>query len=271
MKNTDSVRSHLRQALPKQAYFFGSHVLNATQIIRTNGIRTYFQLYNPNPRKRPDVLSLKGFPYPIHYRPGTADVNTIVQNLIREEYGQLPPRYEATWIIDGGGYIGDASIFFLRRFPDCRILCLEPDVQNHAYAALNLYPYSDRVTLLNKGLWGYSTRFSISGSFLDVHLKECPVGDGDPCVEVVDIETLMEDYQIERIDILKLDVEGAEEHILQTNSKNWLRKVRAIVIEFHGQKIRQESIKFLNDNGFVGYQFRSLYYFFTKSAFGTTK
>jgi len=54
---------------------------------------------------------------------------------------------------------------------------------------------------------------------------------------------------IVKVDILKLDVEGAEMEILRT-SKGFLKNIKKIVVEWHTEKLRDEVKKFLKDNDF---------------------
>lgn len=57
------------------------------------------------------------------------------------------------------------------------------------------------------------------------------------------------DNHIANIDILKLDVEGAEMSILK-NSKDLLPNIKKIVVEYHTPKLKQEIKKFLQVNKF---------------------
>lgn len=260
MKKQESVRSILRSIIPKRLYIWGADVLNITHIIRTNGIGTYLQLYSTKSSQRNyATVHLKNIPYPISFRPSTPDVNTIIQNLIRQEYGQFPEGFEASLIIDGGGYIGDVSIYFLNHFQNCRVLMVEPDQENFKLAQENLAHYSDRVFLIPGGLWSHKTEMYVMGSYVDSRLTN-DTSSGTTKISVIDIPTLMQDYGITHIDILKLDVEGAEEEILCVNNE-WLTKVKAVVVEFHGEEIKRKCVQSLQNYGFKGLKYRSLHYF----------
>jgi len=81
-------------------------------------------------------------------------------------------------------------------------------------------------------------------------------------VECIDIETIMEDYDIHRLDIVKLDIEGAERGVITRNSTNWLKATKIIIVEFHEIDIQKQCSNFLQTKGFYGYKYRTLYYFF---------
>jgi len=73
--------------------------------------------------------------FPIFVRPGTADVGSIIDNVFREEYGQLPKGFVPRTILDAGAYVGDRAAYFLSRFEQARAIALEPNPESHALAS----------------------------------------------------------------------------------------------------------------------------------------
>jgi hypothetical protein len=66
----------------------------------------------------------------------------------------------------------------------------------------------------------------------------------------------MRDHQLESIDILKIDIEGAEKEVF-ADSTAWLGRVRAIIIELHDRLKPGCSRSFYNgSNGFDHEQYR---------------
>ena len=63
------------------------------------------------------------------------------------------------------------------------------------------------------------------------------------------LSDLCKKLKINKIDILKLDVEGGELDIIKS-SKNFLPNIKKIVIEWHGIKLRNGCKTFLQKNGF---------------------
>jgi len=47
----------------------------------------------------------------------------------------------------------------------------------------------------------------------------------------------MQQRNWETIDILKLDIEGAEKNVFEKNFEKWLPKVKILIIEFHDRMI----------------------------------
>jgi len=63
-------------------------------------------------------------------------------------------------------------------------------------------------------------------------------GRGDDVIQapVYRLTTIMKLLGQETIDVLKMDVEGAEKYVFAENYQDWLGKVDAIVIEIHGHE-----------------------------------
>jgi FkbM family methyltransferase len=58
-------------------------------------------------------------------------------------------------VIDCGANVGYSSAYFLSRFPECNIICVEPDPSNFRSLEENMAPYKDRVKLINSGVWSH--------------------------------------------------------------------------------------------------------------------
>lgn len=234
--------------------------------MRSEGVHAYRALT----RKRPPLgkgyceVSLKGLERPVKFRPSTADSGTIVQSLIREEYGRVIRNPAPAFIIDAGAFIGDAALFFHKLFPHAKIVSLEPNEENHALAELNLNPYREKIVLLKAGLWSHPTNLMVVDDSTGSRVVECP----DPrraTTKCLDVSTLMRDYNIDSIDILKMDIEGAEEEVLGRNYEGWLPLTKQLIIEFHGEETQRDGLQTLKAYGFNVFRYRSLFYCYRRS------
>jgi FkbM family methyltransferase len=263
MKNKNIIRSVMRRIIPTKGYRFSSHLLNIFEVARKYGLKTLLELYYPkNNNSNFATVHFCDFNHPFFFRPGTTDADTIIQNIIREEYGHLPKGIEPNWIIDAGGYIGDVAVYFGNRFKSSRILSLEPDLDNFRVAVRNIKPYSNQITLLQKGLWSHTTVLELGGSLSGAKIEKVSKGEEKQKIKVTDINSLMREYSIDYLDILKMDIEGAEKEILLAGSDAWLTKTKALIVEFHDSEIRKTCCNLLNSYGFRGFRYRSLHYFF---------
>jgi FkbM family methyltransferase len=141
--------------------------------------------------------------------------------------------------VDAGANTGLASIFFSNKFPEARIIAIEPEASNYEMLKMNVAPYRNIITM-NAALWGKNEEINVVDPGLgkwgfmtiDNDNKEKVVGDMCHKVQGITIDKLMEDLGIERIDILKIDIEGAEKEVFEVSS-SWIDRVDAIIVELH--------------------------------------
>lgn len=168
---------------------------------------------------------------PLTLRGGTSDIPTFEQIFVWDDY-DLPVEVEPRFIIDGGANVGFASIYFANRYPDARIIAVEPDESNAEVLRRNtlLYP---NVSVIQAGIWYKATPLKIENPQDEkwlLRVKEAEAGDAT--VNAITIGEILERSGSDRIDILKLDIEGAE-HELFSYNPDWLDNVRLLIIETH--------------------------------------
>jgi FkbM family methyltransferase len=159
-----------------------------------------------------------------------------------EPGGEIFRRYEAITfadkvpvIVDGGANIGLAALYFARKFPSALILLIEPDRANMAIAKLNTAGLQN-VRYYECGLWSNSSTLvcvnpdSTSWSF---QFREALAEENRAGIPAKSIDDILADLPPGSCPfIIKLDVEGAEGHILSARS-NWLASRPIIMIEPH--------------------------------------
>jgi FkbM family methyltransferase len=192
--------------------------------------------------------------HPFAYRLTESDRNIVMQNIVRGECvgGRIPPK--AKFIVDGGGYIGDSASVFLSLYPDATCLVFEPS-SNSDLAARNLSPYGCRAVLKRVMLAREKGEFDMieagTGS------KAVPLTYGKGRFEVWTMDDALRESPTGTVDILKLDVEGAEYEILRPPTP-WLSSVCCLVIELHGVAAHRDIPGWLQAAGFSVERRRSL-------------
>jgi len=179
----------------------------------------------------------EGSPNPIWLRAGTTDIGTFVQIFIDEEYDlpyELGPNRPVA-IIDAGANIGLSSIWFASRFPGARIVAVEPERANYELLVKNVVELPN-VTPVNAAVWSHSGTLWIDDpgegtwGFRTREVDDAANGAGTtPCVTIAD---LISEHELGSVDLLKLDIEGAEKEVL-SSPEEWIGKIGAIVIELH--------------------------------------
>jgi len=238
-------------------YSGASSAYNSIEVARREGLgmaRTLNRLERAE-RGPAESLRLHNLEHPILVRPGTPDVTTIVNNIVREEYGKFAPPSAPLKMIDAGAYIGDSSAYFASKYPDLQIVALEPHPANHTIAKRNLEAYGERVMLLNMALGSTRETVMISGEH-----DGASVGGGGAPVEATTVPDLLQRAGWERVNILKMDIEGAEADVLGRTADAWLDRVDMLIIELHGPECERQVSETLGRNGFVVKPYRSLWY-----------
>ena len=117
-------------------------------------------LIERRPRERGSVFSVhpRLSMHPLFIRHGTSDLQVFDQIFVECEYRCLDDLTQVELIIDCGANVGYSSAYFLSRFPNSRIVAVEPDPENFEMLSRNLAPYGRRVNLVHAGIWSHATR-----------------------------------------------------------------------------------------------------------------
>lgn len=197
---------------------------------------------------------VRGLVHPIFIRPGTEDVSSVLNNIFREEYGQVSNDLAPRLIIDAGAYIGDTSAYFMSRFRAAQVIALEPNTESFQLASENLRPYGARVELLNVALCRDEGTVKIAG-----HSTGAGVSESGFEVQAVSMQSLMRERGLDSVDILKMDIEGSELEVLK-NSSDWLPKIKLLLLETHGTEIESAVLPVLARAGFLIRRVRNVWY-----------
>jgi FkbM family methyltransferase len=161
-------------------------------------------------------VNLPGYHHPLYFRPHTSDVQVIRQVFVQREYAAVEKLTDVRLIIDGGANIGCTSFFLLHAYPDARLIAVEPDAGNMAVCKKNLARFRSRVTFVQAGIWENDAPLKVvRGEYRDGQAWSFQVR---PCESYdrydfrgVTIGELLRTSGCDRIDLLKMDIEGAEE------------------------------------------------------------
>ena len=148
--------------------------------------------------------------------------------MVHREY---EPRGAPRVIFDLGANVGFASLFFWRRYPDARVIAVEADPVTYGRLVRNV-GHLPRVTTLHRAVAGSDGPVRFFPSVESIGSSLIAVPGSSPAVEVAgaSIESLMRESDVDRIDFLKIDIEGAEFDALRTAP---LDRVEELIAEFH--------------------------------------
>jgi len=179
------------------------------------------------------TIRISEFKNIIKMRRHTSDLLVFNQIFLDGDY-DLTITIRPKLIIDGGAYIGYSTIFFANKFPDAKIIAVEPNPFNYALLRENTVNYQN-IQLINSGIWNKNKCLKIkngSHDYWKTKVEEVVSAQMDS-FEAVTIGGLLRNSGFKEIDILKLDVEGSEKEIFSDGYEEWLDKVKIILIELH--------------------------------------
>jgi FkbM family methyltransferase len=190
----------------------------------------------PKSRQRPINMNLPGLKHPVVIRFGTSDMWVLKQVLLDGQYN-CSLLIESKTIVDAGANIGLSSIFFANKYPDCTILALEPEESNFKVLESNAARYP-QIKPLKMALWSEKKQLPLgnpSGEHWGFLISESQnAGQSCELVDGTDMDSLIDTMGVERIDVLKIDIEGAEKEVFE-HSSNWIKKVWTVMAEVHDQ------------------------------------
>ncbi len=176
--------------------------------------------------------------FPFHLRVNTSDIPTCEQLFKDHEYDftvATPPRT----IVDAGANIGLVSIYFANQWPEAKIIAIEPEMSNFAMLQKNTAPYAN-IHPVNAALWNQDSHINLIDTGLG-NWSFMTEDDGAPArlpghvvhpIKALTVDTVLERFELDKIDIFKIDIEGAEKEVFADTS-SWIDKVDAMIIELH--------------------------------------
>lgn len=176
------------------------------------------------------------------FGPGQSDIY-IWEEVFVEKANDCVDLATASWIIDAGANVGYTAIWFAERYPKAQVIAIEPDTENFEILCANT-AHEPRIIPVRAAVRpaGAPTQRVIGGLRTPAGLQTIDADSpGDPdadqlatvdLVDAVDIASLMERFDIEHLDLLKMDIEGAERAVFD-DCADWIDRVEAIIVEVH--------------------------------------
>ncbi len=167
-----------------------------------------------------------------------------------EEYYKFNAKNNSPLIIDCGANIGLSAIYFKLLFPAAKVIALEPDdkIYNIAKNNINALGFND-VELIKKAVWidNSGVKFFSEGADGSTMFSD----KANTVVSSVRLKDLLS--QFTKIDMLKMDIEGAEVNVIE-DCEAELAKIETLFIEYHSYVDKKQELDklllILTNNGF---------------------
>ena len=182
-------------------------------------------------RRGGELVSLRipGISAPVHLRCRSADITVLEDTFLRGHY-EFSLSAAPNVIVDAGAHIGLVSVLFANRYPQCRIISIEPEAGNFKLLCENTREY-ENITTVNAPLWFESAALNVNDPTVDNWAYRFSSNGGGEANSVT-VPQIMHDFNLDHIDLLKMDIEGAEKEVME-NSRDWIDCVGAVAIELH--------------------------------------
>jgi FkbM family methyltransferase len=162
-------------------------------------------------------------------RPGTSDM-AIFDQIALQAY--LPMDRPLHTVIDLGANIGLTVRYWKAHWPNAKVVAVEPDPDNHAMLLANTQAQSD-VHCVHAAVWPVPGRLNLRNSGVASSSIRTEPTEGEGDTEAVTIPQLMDRFSLDRVSLLKVDIESAELELFSAHDLAWLERVDAIAIELH--------------------------------------
>ena len=152
------------------------------------------------------------------------------------EYRRIISSRRAPLIIDCGANIGASPVWFSKLFPEAKVFAVEPEKHNYKILRLNCKDHTNivcrnaAISCTNEivyvedpgsGNWSYRT----SNSPTPLHTEGM-------AVRAVSIESIEKSFPESELFIVKIDIEGGESRLFESNLE-WIDRAMVVIIELH--------------------------------------
>jgi FkbM family methyltransferase len=142
-------------------------------------------------------------------------------------------------VIDGGAHVGTFTRYALDHGA-ARVVAIEPEPTNIACLEMNLAAdlAAGRVVLVKAGIWDVKTTLTLSDSHDNSaghsFVRTVPDSEALPGMPLVTLDEIAAELQLDRVDFIKMDIEGAERRALAGAKQTLARfKPRMAISSYH--------------------------------------
>ena len=207
---------------------------------------------------------------PVAIRTGMSDMQVFHDIFIWGEYSFLKPVVEHTTVLDIGANVGYSSTYFAGIYPQCEVVAVELMHSNFEQLNRNTAFLGKRITTLEAAVWSHNDGVSIAddtfrdGDAWSHHASEAK--DGKSLVPSITMFDLMQNHAMPRVNICKIDIEGAEFELFATGNRRWVDNCDVILLEIHEDLATFDIVAAMHADGFHSFTAHELTIFYRDAA-----
>ncbi len=198
--------------------------------------------------------------YELQPGPGAPVLRLRTNDLVATEvYGGRPyaldysPLGAVQTVLDLGANAGVASAFLSARFPDARIVAVEPSPATFELLAENLGRISPGSVAVRAAVVSRAGRYRLERGTAPANDRvvaaESAPASGTEELDALTLTELLDRHLPRGVDLMKVDIEGGERELFETAAE-WAPRVRAIVAEVHAPLTREVAQRELRSAGY---------------------
>jgi FkbM family methyltransferase len=202
------------------------------------GLSPAAQLLQAHYLKRKFSIQVKYADQPVVVRGMTSDVSVFYEIFALRIY--KIPKTEIISIVDLGANVGYASIYFSHFCPNAHIVAVEPEPSNYQTLVENTQNLKN-IDCVHAAIWPQETELTLqnpSAPNWSFQYQESAQATAGPVIKTQTLPGLMEKFALKRINLLKIDIEGAEKNLFASNT-HWLHYVDCLQIEIHSDEAKK--------------------------------
>ena len=196
----------------------------------------FYSKYKNKPRYTPCTIKYKEY---VFDSPDNLSVIGQVKEIIFDEIYFFKPLSSTDVVIyDCGANVGVASIYLKKLYPTAKIYAFEPDPNIVNYFKKNInHNNITGIKVIEKAVWINNGTISFNSEGADGG----SIGNNKNSIslECIRLKDLIEKET--GIDLLKIDIEGAELEVLR-DCKDVLNKVHHLFVEYHSDKTKSQKL-----------------------------
>jgi len=194
------------------------------------------------------LIKVPGIKHPFRIRyDNFADDQIFNEVILKRSYWGIGNKDKTKRILDIGSNIGLSVISFLSEYPSAELVAVEPESENFKLLEENILPYirEDRTLYaIQKAVYSVDRELILRDSGTGSHGFRT-VENGNEgrigMIQAISINSLLNQLGWSTVDIIKIDIEGAEKELFESNTE-WIGRTRYLIVETH-DRFKDDSTK----------------------------
>ena len=180
----------------------------------------------------------------VRLRSHTSDISVLKELLMGGSYEPLPEAAAVKTVVDLGANIGLSFRWLRARYPGARFLCVEPDPGNLDVLRVNVGTLNEGAEIVAACVGGHERQVNLIGGNGEWGFRM--TDERDPLahtgeIDVRTMDALLAEAGIDRVGVLKCDIEGAESEVFE-DCRSSIHRVDAMSVECHADSMSTEAL-----------------------------